>query len=306
MEYDEVTSMIDWLKGIYGDMKVSRGKVHDYLGMTLDYSKKGEVKVTMIDYMKVVIEDFPKVIYRVAATPTTENLFKVRPDESRILLDEKRGRAFHHAMAQLLFASSRARKDIQCAVAFLTARVKTPDEDDWGNLKRLLRYIIGTIYMPLILKADGLNIVKWWVDASFATHKDCQGHIGGTISLGRGSIIGISKKQKNNTRSSTEAELVGVDDVAPQMLWMRYFMEEQGMKIDESIISQDNLSAMFLEKNGKESSSKRTKHIWVSYFFIKDRITSGDITLKHCPATEMIADHFKTPLRGAMFRRFRA
>jgi hypothetical protein len=159
MEYDEVTS-IDWLKGIYGDMKVFRGKVHAYLGMTLDYSEKGEVKVTMMDYMNGVIEDPPEVITVVAATPATENLFEVRPDENRILLDEKRGQAFHHATAQLLFASSRARKDIQCTVAFLKTRVKTPDEDDWGKLKRLLRYIIGTIYMPLILKVDGLNIVQ--------------------------------------------------------------------------------------------------------------------------------------------------
>jgi hypothetical protein len=151
-----------------------------------------------------------------------------------------------------------------------------------------------------------LNIVKWWVDASFATHKDCRGHTGATMSLGCGSVIGISKKQKINTRSSTEAELVGVDDVAPQMMWTRYFMEEQGMKIEESVLHQDNLSAMLLQKNGKESRSKRTKHIRVRYFFIKDRITSGDITLKHCPATEMIADHFTKPLQGAMFRRFRA
>jgi hypothetical protein len=83
-------------------------------------------------------------------------------------------------------------------------------------------------------------------------------------------------------------------------------MEEQGMKIDKSILNQDNLSAMLLEKNGKESSSKRTKHMWVRYFFIKDIITLGDITMKHCPATEMIADHFTKPMQGAMFRRFRA
>jgi hypothetical protein len=122
--------MIDWLKGIYGDMKVSRGKVHDYLGMTLDYSNKGEVKATMTDYMKGVIEYFPEVITRVVATPTTENLFKVRPYESRVLLDDRRGQAFHHATAQLLSTSSRARKDIQCAVALLKTRVNTPDEDD--------------------------------------------------------------------------------------------------------------------------------------------------------------------------------
>jgi hypothetical protein len=261
MEYDEVTSMINWLKVIYGDMKVSLGKVQDYICMALDYTKKGEVKVTMIDYMRGETEDFPEMITRGAATPATENLFEVWPDESRILLDEKRGRAFHHATAQLMFASSRARKDIQCAIAFLTTRVKTPDEDDWGKLKRLLWYTRSTIYMPLILRADGLNIVKWWVDASFFTHKECRGHTSETMSIGRGSIIRISKKQKINTRSSTEVELVGVDDVAPQMLWMRYFMEEQGMKIEESVLNQDNLSTMLLEKNGKESSSKRTTHI---------------------------------------------
>jgi hypothetical protein len=109
--------------------------------------------------------------------------------------------------------------------------VQFPDEDDWGKVKRTLCYIRSTIYMPLILRADGLKIVKWWVDTSFAIHKDYRGHTGATMSLERGSVIGISKKQKINTISSTEAELVGDDDVAPQMIWTRYCMEEQGLKI---------------------------------------------------------------------------
>jgi hypothetical protein len=81
-------------------------------------------------------------------------------------------------------------------------------------------------------------------------------------------------------------------------------MEEQGLKIEESILNQDYLSAILLGKNGKESSSKLTKHIRVGYFFIKDRIQSGDITRKHCPATAMLRDHFTKPLQGGMFRRF--
>jgi hypothetical protein len=64
-----------------------------------------------------------------------------------------------------MFATTRARKDIQHMVVFLTTRVKSPDEDDWMKIKRLLKYIRGTIYMQLILKADRLNIVKWCVDA---------------------------------------------------------------------------------------------------------------------------------------------
>jgi hypothetical protein len=117
----EVTKVIDWLKSIYGDnMHVSRGLVHDYLGMTLDYTKKGEVKVMMVDYLKGVMGDFPEVIDGTAPTPASEHLFDIRPDEERTLLNEEQARAFHHAVAQLLFASARSRKDIQTDVSFLT------------------------------------------------------------------------------------------------------------------------------------------------------------------------------------------
>jgi hypothetical protein len=126
------------------------------------------------------------------------------------------------------------------------------------------------------------------------------------MSLGKGSITGVSKKQKVNTRSSTESELVGADDMLPHIMWTRYFIEAQGFNVDESILYQDNLSAMLLENNGKQSSSKRTKHIRVRYFFIKDRIGNGDISLKHCPTGDMAGDHFTKPLQVAQFRKFRA
>jgi hypothetical protein len=83
---------------------VSRGLVHDYLGMTLDYTKKGEVKVTMVDYLKGVLGDFPEVINGTAPTPVSEHLFDTRPDEERTLPNEEQARAFHHTVAQLLFA----------------------------------------------------------------------------------------------------------------------------------------------------------------------------------------------------------
>ncbi len=75
--------------------------------------------------------------------------------------------AFHHATAQLLFLSARARCDIQPAVAFLTTRVKAPDEDNWGKEKRLLGYLKGTLHMPLVLSVDCLTLSCWWVDMAY-------------------------------------------------------------------------------------------------------------------------------------------
>ena len=82
--------------------------------------------------------------------------------------------------------------------------MKKPDKDDWKKLRRFLGYLKRTIKFPMILRANRLNVLKWWVDASYASHDDMQGHTGGTMSMGkdgRGSIIIISKKQNLNTKS---------------------------------------------------------------------------------------------------------
>jgi hypothetical protein len=83
------------------------------------------------------------------------------------------------------------------------------------------------------------------------------------------------------TKSSTKAELVGVDDSLGYILWACYFMQEQGYDMDVSLVHQDNISAMLLEKNGKACSSKQTKHIKVMYFFFKDKIDHGKVVLEH-------------------------
>ena len=133
-----------------------------------------------------------------------------------------------------------------------------------------------------------------------------RGHTGGGLTLGRGFPIVTSTKQKLNTRSSTESELVGVDDMMPSILWSRYFLEAQGYKVNDNVIFQDNQSTMLLERNGKASSSKRTKHINVRYFFITDRISRGEVqVLEWCPTGDMVADFMTKPLQGSTFKKFR-
>ena len=104
------------------NITVSRGETHDYLGMDLDYSTKGAVKVSMIKYLRKVFEDFPELIKSTRGSPAADHLFKVREEGAR-LLPEEQAQAFHHAVAQLLFLCMRARPDIQTPIAFLTKRV---------------------------------------------------------------------------------------------------------------------------------------------------------------------------------------
>jgi hypothetical protein len=125
--------------------------------------------------------------------------------------------------------------------------------------------------MPLILSANGSGILKGSVDACVAVHPNLRGHSGGGLSMGRGFPAVSSTKQKLNTRSSTESEIVGDGDFMPAICWTRYFMRSQGYTINNNILFQDNKSSILLEKNGKALSSKRTKHInMIRYFFITD------------------------------------
>ena len=92
------------------------------------------------------------------------------------------------------------------------------DTDDYKNLARLMKYIQGTIGLSLILSIDKSGNIKWYVDASFAVHKDMRSHTGGFITMLTGGDYVQSIKQKLNTKISTEAEIFGVDDVLTQVI----------------------------------------------------------------------------------------
>ena len=80
---------------------------------------------------------------------------------------------------------------------------------------------------------------------------------------------------------------------------------QQSYEVNDNVLYQDNKSAMLLERNNKTSSSKRTKHNNIRYFFITDRITKGEVSIEWCPTTEMVGDYMSKPLQGALFKKFR-
>ena len=314
---------IDWLRKEYesiftdgsGKMKVARGKVHTYVGMTLDFTESKIVKVTMFAYIDEIVQAWDKACSELEdgyvvvsgrkriATAAPDNLFKV--DEDAMKLDQARAKAFHNLTAKMIYVAKRARPDISLAVAFLTTRVKGPDIDDWSKLRHVIEYLRVTRDLPLILGADGSGVLSWYVDASFAVHPDMRGHTGGAMTMGRGYPLDTSTKHKLNSRNSTESEIIAVNNLIPQILWMRLFMKAQGNKVRDNILYQDNKSAVLLETNGRASSSKRTKHINIRYYYVADRVAKGDLRIVWCPTDKMIADFLTKPLQGKAFVEFR-
>ena len=271
--------------------------------MTLDFSLDNKVQIRMEDYIKNMLSELPANMDGTATTPAAEHLFKI--NDTPTYLNENDAMFFHHNVAKLLFLCKRACPDLQTAVAFLSTRVQHPDHDDYKKLGRAMKYLRKTITLPLTLEADDLHLIHWWIDGAFATHRDMRSHTGVAMSLGKGVIYGTSTRQKLNTRSSTEAELVAVDDCMAQILWSRYFLDAQGYNINDCVVYQDNKSAILLEENGRASSSKRTRHINIRYYFVTDRVNCGEVKIRHCPTAEMIGDYFTKPLQGGIFTKLR-
>jgi hypothetical protein len=302
-----VTSILKQINDEYGKVSPlteTRGKVHEYLGMTIDFSNPGKVMFTMFPYIQNMLNDLPEDMQGEAVTPAAHHLFAINDDQPDHL-SKTDAEMFHSNVAMLLYLSKRARPDIQLPVAFLCTRVQHPDTDDYKKLTRVMKYLRATIGLPLILGIDGRGGVKWYVDAAFAVHRDMRSHTGAMMTMGTGAAHCVSSKQKINTKSSTEAEFVGVDDIMGQVLWARYFLLAQGYDLEENIVYQDNQSAMKLEKNGMRSSSRRTRHINIRYYFVTDRVSAKELSIEYCPTLEMIGDYFTKPLQGSLFRGFR-
>ena len=108
-----------------------------------------------------------------------------------------------------------------------------------------------------------------------------------------------------NTKSSIETELIAADNLMPHILWKSYCLNRQGYNAKYTIIYKYYKSAILLKKNGNNSSSKRTKHIAIRYYFITDRVKADELTIKYFPTGDLVADYFTKPLQGKKFYQIR-
>ena len=126
------------------------------------------------------------------------------------------------------------------------------------------------------------------------------------MSLGLGTLHAKSSKQKLNTKSSTEAELVGVSEYLIYNIWTIMFLDAQGYLLSSNILKQDNESAIRMERNGRNSCTGNSRHVNIRYFFVQDRIDKEELSVEYCPTDAILADYLTKPLQGRKFHLFRA
>jgi hypothetical protein len=295
-----VTDIINKVEKHIGKVVTVRGKSHCYLGMNIFLRDDKKADIEMKDQISEAIEAFGEDIKGEASSPAARHLMMV--NENATKLNQKQKEIFQSVTAKLLYLEKRARPNIEPVVAFLCTRVRDADEDDWKKLRRVLIYLKQSINDKRIIGCDSLESIFTWIDAAFAVHPNMRSHTGGAMSLGWGILHTKSSKQKLMTKSSTEAEVVGLSEYIPYNIWLINFLGAQGYKIEQNIVYQDNKSAIKMEKNGRNSCTGNSRHISIRYFFVKDRVDKGEMKIEHCPTYRMLADFFTKPLQGKAFK----
>ena len=147
-------------------MKVSRGKVHEYLGMNLDYNVKGQFNIKILYYINEILECLDKEEPEDSGTRSSAaplDLFVVDEDCEKI--SKEKSEIFNKIAAKMLFATKRSHPDAGTAISYLTTRVREPDISNWMNMVHLFKYVRDTKDLPLILSKDCCSLCH-------KTHRD--------------------------------------------------------------------------------------------------------------------------------------
>ena len=169
-----VKMLNDRFRTKFQELSVNRSDIHDYLGLCSDYTHRKEcyVKLTMYNFFKDILEEIKEKgnMNGECVTPAAVNLFTVVETSEKLSVNK--ADYFHRLVTRLLFASKRARPDIQVAVAYLCTRAICPNEANYDKLHQVIKYIRITIHTTLLLGWNKSDTIKWSVDASFDVHSD--------------------------------------------------------------------------------------------------------------------------------------
>ena len=286
----------------FKDIKWNKGDIHNYLGITFKFNRTNKsVSIRMTKFIEELVKKY--AVDTTSKTPCGIDLFDI-DNSSPVLSDDDREH-FHSAVATCLFLAQRSRPDILLTISFLSTRVQQPTEQDKRKLRKLLAYIYKTQH--IFLTINGKNILNpyIYIDSSYGSHSDGKGHTGCIEGIGGGGIHFSSKKQRIVCKSSMEAEVVGISDSLTSAICTREFLKNQGYKINKTTIFQDNEAAIAAMLNGG-ATLKRSKHINIRNFWIKDQIDNNEFEFTFTTSENMLADLLTKPIVGKRFFKLRS
>ncbi|KAI0502061.1 hypothetical protein KFK09_017006 [Dendrobium nobile] len=275
------------------------GDISLFLGIQVTRTKHGFF-LSQAHYATKILNDAGYKDCKAAPTPITPVNHQQKPN-----LQPHSDPSLYRRLAGSLQYLSITRPDIAYATNRVCQHMQTPTEQDFHDLKRLLRYIKGTLTYGLPITHGSLDL-RTYSDADWASDTTDRKSVSGFCTfLGPNLISWTVKKQATVAKSSTEAKYRSLSAAASDVIWLRRLAAElQLIQQSPTTIHCDNTSAMAIAKNPVFHA--RTKHIEIDYHFIRQQINSGNIKLEHISSADQIADILTKPFSVSRFMELRS
>jgi Reverse transcriptase (RNA-dependent DNA polymerase) len=289
------------------------GEVSWILGMKLTRDReRGVMRLDQSLYVSNVLKRFDMWDCKPVSTPECAGV-KLSLHDCPVSDEGKKEMEdvpYMEAVGSLLYASIGTRPDIAHAVNVVSKFSKNPGQVHWMAIKRILRYLKGTINQPLVFIGkdallDGQLNVSVFSDADWAGDvDDCRSTSGCVVRIGQSTVMWSTKKQKTVSLSTAEAEYMALSSAVQEVMWLRQFLCEMldvsGMSVRVGMsVFVDNQAALHI--SNKDVYHDRTKHINIRYHYVREAVKDGLFQLLWVPTHQQLADGLTKPLGTVLF-----
>ena len=280
-----------------------RGEIHYILGMEVKRNREEKtMTISQKSYLESVLARFDMQNCNPVGTPLEagKKFVKISDDEEPVDV-----RKYQAAIGSLNYAAIATRPDLSVAVSMLSQHMRNPSADHWSGVKRVLRYIRGTIDFGLKFTYSDNFVLHGFADADWAGCTESRKSTSGEFfQIGNCAVSWRSKKQSVVALSSCEAEYISLCSATQEVVWLRRLLKSIGFHQDQATtICEDNQGAICLSKNPKDHT--RTKHVDVKFHFTRETIEKNVVSLEYCPTGKMLADTLTKGLAKPAFEKFR-
>lgn len=277
------------------------GPLHHFLGVTVAQDS-GKLWIGQPAFTERILQKFGMSDAKPVRTPVNPDIKLTQCENETDVYNQK---MYQAAVGSLLYLSTKTRPDIAFAVGTVARFSAKPTRDHWMAVKRILRYLGGTINFGLQYSETSSSECVGYSDADWAgdigDRKSTSGYM---FLLGGAAISWRSNKQSYVALSTAEAEYVSLSAASQEAVWLQQLVSELSNEdVRKTVLYEDNQSAICLSKS--QVVHGKTKHIEIKYHYIRELVESGRVEVIYCPSEDMIADMLTKGLPILQFEKLR-
>lgn len=297
----------DWKETLKDDLKRNfkmkdLGQANSCVGIRITRNRnEGKIFLDQKKYIEEILAKFRMQDCNPVKTPSDPNqkLTKTMSPQSDEEANEMSNVPYQEAVGSILYLAQCTRPDISFAIANVSKFNQNPGRAHWNAVKRIFRYLKGTMDYKLEYSAGANSNIIGYSDADWAAdtddRKSCTGYV---FKLQGGAISWASKKQHTVALSSTEAEYMALAAACQEAAWLRQLKKtlEASTKDEPTTIYCDNRSALNLAN--MDAYRVRTKHIDIRHHFVRNKVIEGEVRVEPIDTKQMVADSLTKAVLG--------